>query len=183
MVSLSSVQRRFEIECQVIEGGTGVVHGVLAEAPQAQAPSYVFVAPRMILRVRKPSALRSGMVVRTPEGSVYIVGDNGPSEVSQGTLWESYRLFEATGQYNWQRRTKTVDPVTRLPQEGPLQELGLVWAALEPEDRMAVDLKLRVNIEQSRFIAAKPILPDDILNGQPVIRSDSQLGILIGVIS
>lgn len=183
MVSLASVQDRFEINCTVIEGGRGVVRGVLVEAPQTQAPSYVFVAPRMIFRVHNPTALSPGMVIKTPEGSVYIVGENGPSESAEGTLWISFRLFEATGRYTWKRRVKVVELVTNLEQDGEPEDLGSVWAAVEPEDRMAVDLKLRTSFEQSRFITGAAVMADDLLNGQPVIRADRQLGLIVGVIS
>src|SRR3546814_3074190 len=75
------------------------------------------------------------MVVRTQNGEVFIVGDNGPGEHAQGILWESFRLFRATGQMSWKRRTTTVDPITRQKVDGDPLDLGKIWIAIEPTDR------------------------------------------------
>src|SRR3546814_6087904 len=75
------------------------------------------------------------MVVRTQNGEVFIVGDNGPGEHAQGILWESFRLFRATGQMSWKRRTTTVDPITRQKVEGETHDLGKSWIAIEQTDR------------------------------------------------
>jgi len=182
MVSLASVASRFEISFQVIEGGSGNVVGVLSETEQGSQPSYVFVSPRHVLRVRLPNALREGMVIRTPSGDRFIVGHNGPSEGRSGTLFQSYRLFEPTGQYLWQRRSKTVDPVTNVEREGAPVTMGTVWAALEQIDREQFDSKLRASFEIARFITGANVQSDDLIDGRRVTRSDVTLGLRIGTI-
>jgi protein gp37 len=183
MVSLQSVQNRFEIDCHVIAGGSGVVRGVISEADQTLPPSYTFTNPRRIFRANPASVVRTGMVIRTPAGAVFIVGKNGYSEVEDQLLWNSFRLFEATGQYTWKRRTKTVDPITRLETDGLPIDLGMIWMAVEPLDREVFDRKLHLNLEQSRFITGEAILADDILNSQIVVRCDFELGLRIGVMN
>jgi hypothetical protein len=183
MVSLSSVGSRFTIDVEVIEGGSGVIRGVVSETEQNQIPAYIFVQQRHVLRTEAPTALKFGMVIRTPSGAVYIVGDNGPSETQNGVVWLSFRLFEASGQVTWQRRLKVLDPVALVERDDRLQELGTVWVALEPLDREVFDRKIRASIEQSRFISGSAVLADDILDGRQVIRSDVQLGIRVGVIA
>jgi hypothetical protein len=183
MVSLASVGARFEVALQVIEGGVGEVRGVLSETEQTSQPSYVFVQPRHVLRVRPPSALRAGMVVRTPMGEVYLVGDNGPSEQADGALWQSYRLFEATGRYSWKRRTRIKDPITKADKEGPLEDLGLIWAALEVLDRTESDREIRIDYTQSRFISGVAVARGDLIDNRSVSRVDRQLGLAIGIVT
>lgn len=183
MVSLKSVQKRFETTFEVIEGGSGFVSVVVSEAEQSSQPVYIFVQPRHVLRVRLPSALTVGMVVRSPAGDIYIVGDNGSSETSKGVLWQSFRLFEAQRQVRWERRVQLVDPVTMLERDSHLELIGNPWVAVEPLEREILDRKVHASIEQSRFIAGAEVLADDLLDGRPVTKADTMLGVRVGVIS
>lgn len=183
MVSLTSVSRRFEVPFSVIEGGQGVVMANLSETDQNSQPSYVFVQPRHVLRTPHPSALRAGMVIRSPGGSLFIVGENGPSEQREGTIWNSFRLFEPTGRYPLSRRTRVLDPIAKQYKEGPVQLLKMIWAALEPLDREQSDREMRVNFEQSRFITGAAVASGDLIDNRAVTKVDRQLGLAIGVIT
>lgn len=183
MVSLTSVAAGFEIPCTVIEGGSGVFRGIICETNQDSLPSYIFTNPRQVLRVRLPQLLATGMVIRTPAGMNYIVAQNGPSELPEGTVWQSYRLFAATGQYLWQTRKVKVDPITQMPRDDGLTEGTLIWAAVEPLDREPFDRKIRVSIEQSRVLAGKPIQSDDVLAGQTITRALPEIGVYVGIIN
>jgi hypothetical protein len=184
MVSLTSVSERFLIPWTVVSGASGEVVGIVSETDQTSQPSYVFVRPRHVFRTRYPTALEPGMVIRSINGGfVFIVGDNGPSEVREGVLWQSFRVFEPTGQYQWQRRTKILDPVTRIPSEGPLEDLGMVYAAVESMDRMQADREMRQNFEQQRFITGANVRDDDIFDNRIVTKVDKQLGLAIGTLT
>lgn len=184
MVSLKTVGARFEIPFRVIEGGSGVVMGVLSETDQNSQPSYIFVQPRHVLRASFPTAIRSGMVLRSQAGSIFIVGDNGPSENARGTLWQSFRLFEPTGLVEWRRRRKIMDPIVKVEREGGEPELlGRIWVAIEPVDREAYDVTLRTSFEQTRFITGAPILSDDLIDNRAVTKVDKQLGLSIGMLT
>lgn len=184
MVNLSSVQSRFEIPLSIIEGGSGVLTGVISEAQQNSQPSYNFSAPRQVLRVKHQGLLQPGVVVQTPDQTVYLVGYNGPSETYRGHLWDSFRLFRATGKSVWKRRTKAIDPVTLLERDNGMQTLGEVWTTIEQIDRESYDRKIAAApFEQARFVASANILADDILDGRKVTRSDRQLGLAIGTIT
>lgn len=184
MVSLKTVGRRFESEFSVIAGGSGLVRGELTETEQTNQPSYIFVQPRHILRTRWPTALKPGMVIQSAIGSKFILGDNGPSEQRSGTLWQSFRLFEPTGQYRWERRVKGIDPITHLPRDnGQPQLLGLIWAALEPMDREQFDREIHRQFEQRRVIAGVDLKDDDLVDNHPVTKVDKQLGLSIGVLT
>lgn len=183
MVSLASVSRRFEVPFTVIEGGRGYVMATLSETDQNSQPSYVFVQPRHVLRTPFPTALRAGMVVRSPGGSPFIVGENGPSEQREGTIWQSFRLFEPTGRYTLSRRTKVLDPIAKQYKEGPVQVVGTIWAALEPLDREQSDREMRVNFEQSRFITGSVVAPGDLIDNRAISKVDRQLGLAIGVLT
>ena len=184
MVSLASVTSRFEIPFTVIEGGRGVVRGVLTETDQNSQPSYIFVQPRHVLRTRYPTALRPGMVLQTKAGSIFIVGANGPSENTRGTLWQSFRLFEPTAQVEWRRRQKVMDPIAKVLREGGEPELlGRIWVAIEPMDREAYDVTLRTSFEQTRFITGAAVQSDDLVDNRTVTKVDKQLGLSIGVLT
>jgi hypothetical protein len=183
MVSLASVGRRFELPFQVIEGGRGMIKATLSETDQNSQPSYVFVQPRHVLRTPFPSALRAGMVIRSPGGSPFIVGENGPSEQREGTIWKSFRLFEPTGRYMVRRRTRIMDPIAKQPIEGPIKDIGMIWAALEPLDREQSDREMRVNFEQARFITGSVVANGDLIDNRVVTKVDRQLGLAIGVLT
>lgn len=184
MASLKNVGNRFSTFFHVIDGGTGVVRGELSETEQNSQPSYVFVAPRHVFRTKHPSVVKPGMVLRSPAGEVFIVGDNGPSETRFGTIWESFRLFEATGQYLWTRRNKVIDPITKQERDtGVPLPLGLIWAALEPMDRLQIDREIHISFDQARIITGSPIRLDDLVDNRPVTKLDKQLGVSIGVLT
>lgn len=183
MVKLARLHSRFAVPMTIVEGGRGIVHGQLAETDQSQIPAYTFVNPRRILRTDFKVALRTGMVLKSPSNEVYIVGENGASDTPQGTLWQSWRLFEASGQYSWTRRTSIIDPITQLPREGVQQNMGKIWVALEPLDREAPDRRLRVSMEQDRILCGADIRTDDIVNGKKVVRADQVLGLKLGILT
>lgn len=181
MVSLSTVQKRFEIPLGVIEGGSGTFHGVLSEAEQNSQPTYVFARPRLVLRVNPTSQIRTGMVVETPSGEKLLVGENGPSESWRGTLWRSYRMFAVTRQVSWTRRVFSEDPITQLKRDIGEQEMGTPWLAVEPMDRETADPKLKRTFETTRFISGADIQADDLIDGHQVTKCDLQLGLRVGV--
>lgn len=183
MPSLKQVGLRFEVPLTVIEGGSGTLHGVLSETDQKQLPVNAFVTPRHVLRTKIGVPIRTGMVVRTASGSAYIVGLNGPSEQSFGTIWTSWQMFAATQQVRWQRRKKAIDPVTQLERDDGYDELGNIWVALEYIDRMLNDSKMRMNFSQTRIITGQPILNDDVIDGRKVTRAENALGVIVGVIT
>jgi hypothetical protein len=183
MVSLISVSERFHIPWTLIAGGSGEVFGTVSETDQTSQPSYIFVRPRHVFRTQFPTALKSGMVIQSPHGIVFIVGDNGPSELKEGVLWQSFRVFEPTGQYLWQRRTTTLDPITRIETEGPPESLGVVYAAIETMDRLQSDREMRQNFEQQRFITSADVQADDLFDNRIVTKVDKQLGLAIGTLT
>lgn len=183
MVKLAHTHKRFETTLTVIEGGSGIVRGLLTETDQSQIPAYTFVNPRRILRTDFFTAVKPGMVIRSQAGEVFLVGENGPSEASGNVIWQSWRLFEATGQVTWVRRTRIIDPITKQPKEGPPQNMGLIWVTQEPLDRETPDLKLRVSFEQDRFLSGAKVKPEDTVNGKRVIRADDVLGLKLGVLT
>lgn len=183
MVSLKTVGERFDIAFKVIEGGQGLVTGILSETDQNAQPAYVFIQPRHVLRTIYPTALKVGMVIESAAGSKFIVGDNGPSENWRGTLFQSFRLFEPTGRYLWQRRKMKIDPITKAQRDDGLEDVGLVWAAIEALEREVNDSRLRSSFEQNRFITGAPIRSDDLLDNRAVTKVDKQLGLSIGVLT
>lgn len=181
MVSLRSVQRRFEIPLEVIAGGSGTFHGVLSEAEQNSQPTYVFAHPRKVLRVAPNCPIKLGMLVLTPTGERLLVGDNGPSETWRGALWRSFRMFAVTRQVTWTRRRFSIDPITQLRRDIGEEAMGTPWMSIEPMDRETNDSKLHHSFETVRFISGEEIQADDLLDGHPVTKCDVQLGLRVGV--
>lgn len=116
------------------------------------------------------------MVLKTEMGSVYMVGRHGDSEQGDGTLFRTYRLFEAERQFTWLRRSKVIDPVTRLARDTGKTDKGLIWGAFEPSPEM-FDRQLRSSFETGRFITNADVQEDDIVNDMKVSRVDMQLGL------
>lgn len=183
MVSLKSVGDRFQIMFRVIQGGSGIVTGTLSETDQNAQPAYIFVQPRHVLRTSFPTALRVGMVIQTSANSTFIVGDNGPSENHSGVLFQSFRLFEPTGQYEWKRRRKIVDPITKQERDAGLENLGMIYCAIEAMEREVLDSRLRQSFEQNRFITGALVKSDDLIDNRPITKVDKQLGLQIGIIT
>ena len=184
MVSLKTVGSRFNTHFVVVQNGSGIVFGELSETEQNSQPSYVFVAPRHVMRTRYPTAVKPGMVLRSPAGEHFIVGDNGPSEQRSGTIWISFRLFEATGKYRWTRRQKIIDPITRQEQDtGKSVDMGMIWAAIEPMDRLAFDREIHYSFGQARIITGSPIRENDLVDNRAVSKLDKQLGLSIAMLT
>lgn len=183
MARLSKVGPRFRIPLTIVEGGSGIIHGEVTEADQKQIPVYAFVNPRHVLRTPALSPVKTGMVVRTPAGQHFIIGSNGPSEQPEGTIWQSWRLFEATAKVQWQRRKKIVDLITRQERDDGLEDMGMIWAAIEPLDREVGDFRMSASFEQSRVITGKQVKHDDLINGRKVTRAEPTLGVIIGVLT
>lgn len=183
MLTLKTVGRSFEVPLKVTWNGSGVIHAVISETDQSQIPSYVFVPPRQLARVKHPTALRTRHVVKTPSGLEYIVGENGPSEQIEGVLWQSFRLFQVTDYLLWTRRGEKLDPVTRLKREGKPESLGLIPLAVEPTDREEDERRLATRIEQARYISAHPLQADDYVGDYRIVRADDVLGVTIGMLN
>lgn len=183
MASLKRIGQRYEVPFTIVEGGSGVIKGIIAEADQGQIPSFQFIPARQILRTNPVTALKWSMVIRSPSGVHYIVGENGPSEQPEGTLWQSWRLFETTGQYRWKRRKKIIDPVTELERDDGLEDMGLIWCAIEPLDREVGDFRMSASFEQARVITGKPIKHDDLIDERKITRADAILGVRIGTLT
>ena len=181
MVSLVSVQKRFEIPLEVIGGGIGMFKGVLSEAEQNSQPTYVFAHPRRVMRVAPNVPVQTGMLVLTPSGERLLVGENGPSETWRGVLWCSFRMFAVTKQVRWTRRQFAADPITQLPRDIGDQLMGNPWLVIEPQDRETNDSKLHHSFETVRFISGEDIRGDDLIDGHPVTKADLQLGLKVGV--
>lgn len=184
MASLKTVGSRFSTLFNVIEGGSGIVRGELTETEQNSQPSYIFVVPRHVLRTPFPTAVKPGMVLRAPAGDVFIVGENGPSETRSGTIWQSFRLFEASGQYEWKRRVKVIDAITKQWKDtGTFTTPVKIWATIEPLDRLQFDREIHYSFEQFRIITGQPIKNDDIVDNRTVSKLDKQLGLSIGLLT
>lgn len=183
MLSLKTVGRSFEVPLEVTWNGSGTILAVISETDQTQIPSYIFVPPRQLARVKTPTALKPRHVVKTPSGLEYIVGENGPSEQIEGVLWQSFRLFQVTHYLPWRRRGTVVDPVTKLKKEGAMVELGEIPIAIEPTDREEDERRLSTRIEEARYLAAHQIKSDDYVGDYRATRADEMLGITIGMLS
>jgi hypothetical protein len=181
---LKAVGDRFHIPFTVIDLGSGTFPATVTETDQTSQPSFVFVRPRHVLRTPSPTALKPCMTIQSPYGDRFIVGENGPSDTWRGQLWDSFRVFEPTGQYAWTRRGKVQDPVTKQMRDtGVPQNMGTVWAAIESIDREASDREMRVFFEQDRFITGHPIQAGDALDNRQVSKVDKMLGLYIGILT
>lgn len=178
MPSLSRVDTRFQTTFSIIEGGSGSFRGVITEPGQGEVPSYQFNLPRRLLRVPESLPLTSGQVVQDSIGTTFMLGEHGASEVRGEVLFRNFRMFQATGQFSWQKRKKKIDLVTRLETDDGLADQPDVWGVYEPSPEM-FDRALRSGFEVGRFITNRAVARDDMVDSRKVSRVDQQLGVYI----
>ena len=183
MLSLATISEKFHIQFEILENGEGTFSGIIDEIVMNQAPSFVFVVPRRLLRVPAELPVRSGMVVRSEGGAIYMVGDHGESESFEGTVFKAFRLFPTHERWIVYRRMKTIDIVTSLPMdEGEPVEVANIWGSYEPLPEQ-FDRETRVAAETARFITNYALEPGDIVAGKRVFRVDKELGLYIATLS
>lgn len=184
MLNLGNADSKFRTRFQVIENGTGVFTGIIDEISQTQVPAYVFSPPRRLLRVNRNLPINTTMVIRTQGGTVFLVGENGDSETAQGTVFRSFRLFQAIKRYRWQRKSQYIEAVTGLEGDITLVDhgSGFVWGSYEPTPEQ-FDRETHVSIETARFITNQPLERQDVIDGKNVVRVDYQLGLYIATLS
>lgn len=184
MLTLDSADEKFKTRFEIIENGTGVFHAIIDEISQNQVPAYVFSLPRRLLRIDKNLPLSTRMILRTQGGTIFLIGRHGDSETFQGTVFRSFRLFEATQKYHWQRRVLKANRLTGLAESESLQDMqpAYIWGSYEPTPE-AFDRETHVANESARFITNHPIQRQDRVDGKDVIRVDEQLGLFIATLS
>lgn len=182
MLSLASIDDKFNIRFEIIENGSGTFGGIIDEIVMNQAPSFVFVTPRRLLRVPADLPVRSAMVIRSEGGAIYMVGEHGESESFQGTVFKAFRLFPTHEKWSLKRRLKTTDLVTGLEKDSEIVEVALIWGSYEPLQEQ-FDRETRVAAETARFITNHPIENGDIIAGKRVFRVDKELGLYIATLS
>jgi hypothetical protein len=183
MLSLASTDEKFKTRFEIIENGQGVFAGIIDEISQTQVPSYVFSPPRRLLRVDKLLPLSTKMILRTQGGTIYLIGQHGDSETAQGTVFRSFRLFQSTKRYHWERRVSRTHPVTGLAMTEDVVNMTppYIYGSYEPTPE-AFDRETHVSIETARFITNQPIQRQDRIDGKDVVRVDEQLGLFIATL-
>ncbi len=183
MLSLNSIDEKFKIQFEILEGGTGTFHGIIDEIVQNQAPSFVFVAPRRLLRIDALLPVTTSMIIRSQGGAVYMIAEHGESESFQGTVFKSFRLFPTHEKFSVKRRTPVIEIVTGLvADEGEPVEIANIWGSYEPLQE-AFDRETRVAAETARFITNYEIKQGDIVDNKRIFRVDKQLGLYIATLS
>lgn len=183
MLSLASIDDKFNIKFEIIENGSGTFSGIIDEIVQNQAPSFIFIAPRRLLRVPAFLPLTTSMVIKSEAGTNYMLGEHGFSESFEGTVFNSYRLFPTKTKFALKRRMKTVDVVTGLPKDdGQPIDIANIWGSYEPTQEQ-FDRETRVAAETARFITNYPIKMEDIIDNKRVFRVDYELGLYIATLS
>lgn len=182
MLSLQSIDDKFNITFEILENGSGTFKGIIDEIVMNQAPSFVFVPPRRLLRVPATLPLNTSMIVRSQAGTVYMLGEHGFAESFQGTVFNSFRLFPTHDRYAIMRRVAVNDAVTGLKKDDSVIQVATVWGSYEPLPE-AFDRETRVAAETARFITNHPIERGDIIDGKRVFRVDKLLGLYIATLS
>lgn len=183
MLSLNSIDEKFKIVFEIIENGTGTFHGIIDEIVQNQAPSFVFVPPRRLIRIEAQLPIDTSMVIRSQGGAIYMLAEHGESESFQGTVFKSFRLFPTHEKWKVMRRMPVVELVTGLKSDdGEPVEVANIWGSYEPLQE-AFDRETRVAAETARFITNSEIKQGDIIDHKRVFRVDKQLGLYIATLS
>jgi len=182
MLSLASIDDKFNIRFEIIENGSGVFHGILDEIVMNQAPSFVFVAPRRLLRVPAGLPLNTAMIIKSEAGTNYMLGEHGFAESFQGTVFNAFRLFPTSSKFALMRSSTRADLVTGLETNDRVEPIANIWGSYEPTPEQ-FDRELRVAAETARFITNHPIERGDIIDDKKVFRVDKELGLYIATLS
>lgn len=175
MPSLPKADNRFMHRLEIVEGGSGFFMGLIDEPPQSSIPVFQFVNARRVLRVNLGCPVKVGMVIRTKGGPLFMVGNLGDSE----DIFNSYRLVEVTGTYDWQTRHKEIDPITLLEHDDSLIAAGTIYGSYEPAATEMFDRAIRSSFETARLVTNRDVKVDDIINDKRVSRADKQLGLTV----
>ena len=182
MLSLASIDDKFNIRFEILENGSGTFSGIIDEIVQNQAPSFTFVPPRRLLRVPAELPVATGMVIQSQAGAIYMVAEHGESESFEGTVFKSFRLFPTHEKFSVKRTMKIAETVTNLPKSQEPVEIANIWGTYEPQPEM-FDRETRVSEETARFITNFPIEMGDEVAKKKVFRVDKQLGLYIATLS
>lgn len=178
MPSLQKADDRFMHRIEVIENGSGFFKGIIDEPQQGSIPSTQFINARRVLRVNPQCPIRAGMVIRTANGSVFIVGTLGDSE----DIFKSFRLIETTGQYSWKTRVQTVELITGLEEDTGLVESGPIWGSYEPSTVNGFDRQIHATFPTGKFLTNRPVSLTDMVDNKRVTQLEHQLGITVATL-
>ena len=132
----------------------------------ANLPAEAFSEPRLLLRVRPQEIVSPTMTIVDAGSRRYIVANHDLVLDNDTTISRTFRLYRATHRVSWKATTKTLEPVTGLPRDGPLIEKGPIWAMIETFGKEEVDRSLHIGVDRRRLITGASIaLGDQVDNG------------------
>lgn len=173
---MKATRGKFDILFSVIENGSGQFEGALEDIDLSEGATVTWVAPRRILKVPVNLHLNSGMVIQSPAGLKYMVADHSPSETSQGSPFNAFKLYQATSIAQLVTRTTVPDVRSGLPKEGPPNPPIDIYVSYEPLQE-AFDRQLRIPNEKTRLITNHPVKRGNLIDGEAVIEVHDALGV------
>ncbi len=157
-----------------IESG-GEARGSIQRPSDNETPALDFSSPRLTLKVRNESLVRTGQIVRRRGGNRYLVADHGGTG-DYRTHW----LFQCNREVQWERVATANDALTGLPQAtGSRTSLGSLWVVSEMITREDFDRSLRTREEKYRIITGANVIENDLIDGLIVKRVNPVLGVRV----
>ena len=134
---------------------------------------------RHLLLVRPGALVKTGDVIRTPDGGHFLVADHAHG-YQGGVLYRQYKLFAMTDHVLWQRSIPVSDPVTGLSRGNAYASLGYIWVSYEPLPDL-VDM-LQVPVDQATVITGSNLVEGDRVGGLIVRDTARRLGIMVAIV-
>jgi len=148
--------------------------GSIQLAKEGVAALSNFLETRLVLHVRTEELAQPGMVVVDAQGRRFLLAEHDRSLHTR-----VLKMFPVTTHASWKRETQTTDLVTGLPKGSGIQDLGLIWCAIEIYGRESVDRQTHIGTDRSRVLTGSDVQLNDLIDGRMVRRKYIVYGILM----
>lgn len=126
--------------------------------------------PYRVLLVRKPIRVSVGDVLRTKGGELLLLLEH-PTTLE----WtKNFKVQHISGGYDWRRPLKITDPVTKMPRDNGLIDMGRVYCTFDTPEDIKLDKMLETRY---RFLTGQDVRIDDLVDGRIVKRVVEVLGV------
>ena len=149
--------------------------GVLSPTNEQTLQSLTFISLRHLLRTRRDEPVKARDEFMDAFGRMFLLAEDDlrPSG-------KTFVCFELQKLCKWERvGAPTVDPVTKQPRAGSMQNLGQIWCCFEPMNATR-DGGVSVMIDRERVITGADIRLGDRIDGRTVKELMVANGVSVG---
>jgi hypothetical protein len=119
--------------------------------------------PIRLMHMLKPCLMNPGDVLRTEDGSMVML-----MLAEQGQdIYTTFQAALVTTQFSWSRKSQILDPVSKVMRDGPVVQLGGVYAYFD----RPIDVQLEKLVQsQYQFFTGQSVRQGDTVGGKLVSK-------------